>query len=142
MDVIMKNEKEKLLNINKNSKATKRFEPSQKYFTFADLLKLQRYLSDTYTNFDGGFGMFDESSASTELPEDITFGFVIEKERRFDRMLRKERGQEFDELHPFKWNERNCSERIHWLEMIIMLCDVKHIPFRFDPSIIDEIIAT
>ncbi len=135
-----------ILNINKelHGKGYISFNPSQKYFTLQDILKLQEFLNETFTNFNGGFGMFNfDEHIISEKVGDIIFSFSVPFEIRSDqarRVYRTKQDPEFMATMPFVFNYRNCIEQLTWLETIIFLCENLNIPFQYDPSIIDIII--
>lgn len=146
----MKTDKDiNLLEINKelHNKGVEKLIPNQTYFTMADLCKLQDYISNQYTNFNGGFGMSDtRDHAMLDKATDITFSFTTHLELRTDVARRNYRdkiegGTTYSDKYPYEFNARNCVERLSWLETIIMICEDKGIPFKYHPSIIDEIIA-
>ena len=135
-----------ILDIHKelHGKGVERFIPKQIYFTTGDLVKLQNYLDKQYTNFNGGFGLHDDSYHIVgSIANDIKFSFTTHLETRSDcavRAYRDNHDKSYNDKYPYEFNERNCVEYLTWLETIIMLCDSKNIPFRYHPSIIDEII--
>lgn len=137
--------KDELLNININKNANKYFAPLKKYFTYGDLLKLQEYISNMYSNFNGGFGMYSSNMVDTIIDEPIIFSFVIDDEIRNDICIRKNREKndlQYSKKFPFEFNKNYCVEKITWLELILRLCELKNIKFKYDPIIIDEIIKT
>jgi len=134
--------KDKLLNINSTPNEGKMFIPTKKYFTFNDLVKLQRFLSTTFTNFDGGFGMVrDDEYDLSQIAKDISFRFTIPHEKREEVISRKWNTRWGGFYPDFKWSAYNCIETLTWLETIVMLCEDHKIAFRYDPNIIDEIIS-
>lgn len=140
----MAKSKEELLNINTKALNGKilNCNATKVYFTYADILKLQKYIQKTYTNFNGGFGMFSDEAhvLLSAIGTDVGFSFVVETEHRDEAARTSYRKELFDDTNEFVWNAYNCTDKFTWLEMIIILCEDKGIAFRYDPNIIDEII--
>lgn len=138
--------KQDFLNINKKVTTGKQLSPRsmRTYFTYEDILKLQKWISNRYANFNGGFGMFsDEVHVLMSKIDDTTgFSFVVEKEKREEAARTKYRKVLFDDDYPeSEWNVHTCIDKFTWLETIILICEDLGILFRYDPKIIDEIIA-
>jgi len=126
------------INLKLHKKGTERFNTERDYFTLADIIKFQNFLSERFTNFNGGFGLHNAEKYIMESPAplDLCFTFCTDKQLKGDALFKKRNNLDY----PFEFNKMNFVETFSWLEMIIFVCKDLNIEFRYHPDIIDEII--
>lgn len=138
-----------VLEINKevNNRGHLFFDTPNEFFTIGDILKLQNYIANTYVNFDGGFGIYNQSDlnlSSTDDVDTLFFRFTTNKELLKDKARRlyydSKTNNEHSQKYPFVFRENCCIETIHWLAMLIRLCELHNIPFIYSPKTIDSLI--
>jgi len=129
--------KEEILNINKtfHGKGSKFLNVPLVIFTTEDIIKVQEWAYNRYTNFNGGFGIAPgcEYMMKYLIDNKHNFTFISDKQLREDIAS-------YGIKDDYEFNMMNCTEKLNWLEFIIVICQNEGIEFKYNRSIIDEIL--
>ncbi len=135
----MKHTDEEIKDINKTfyGRGIKRLNIPSVIFTMNDINMIQNWASNRYTNFNGGFGIAPGSDYILKYKVDNKneFTFISDKPLRTDIAAYSERPEFIREF-----NQMNCTESLNWVEFLIIICMNEGIEFKYDRSIIDEIL--
>ena len=98
---------------------------------------VQNWASNRYTNFNGGFGIAPGSDYILKYKVDNKneFTFISDKPLRTDVAAYSDRPEFIREF-----NQMSCTESLNWTEFLIIICMNEGIEFKYDRSIIDEIL--
>jgi hypothetical protein len=125
------------INLTFNGRGIKRLNIPPVIFTMNDINKVQMWAGNRYTNFNGGFGIMPGSDYILKYKVDNKneFTFISDKPLRSDVAAYSDRPEMIR-----GFNQMSCTESLNWLEMLIIICLNDGIEFRYDRSIIDEIL--
>lgn len=132
---------EELKDFNKilHGRGIKRLSIPAVIFTIGDINKIQEWASNRYTNWNGGFGIAPGS--------DYILKYIVDNKNEFtfisDKPLRKNiaaYSSNNPEYIKKEFNSMDCVERLNWVELLIIICMNEGIEFKYDRSIIDEIL--
>jgi hypothetical protein len=135
----MKRTDEEIKDINKtfNGRGIKRLDIPSVIFTMGDINRVQNWAANRYTNFNGGFGIAPGS--------DYILKYLVDNKNELtfisDKPLRSDIAA-YGNSPGFvlEFNQKNCTERLNWTEFLIIICMNEGLTFRYDRSIIDEIL--
>ena len=131
---------EEIKDINKtfNKRGIKRLNIPPVIFTMNDINMIQEWVANRYTNFNGGFGIMPGSDYILKYKVDNKneFTFISDKPLRSDVASYSNRSEIIQDF-----NCSNCTESLNWLELLIIICMNEGIEFKYDRSIIDEILS-
>ena len=130
---------EEIKDINKtfHGKGIKRLNIPPVIFTMNDMNKIQNWASNRYTNFNGGFGIAPDC--------DYILKYKVENKNEFtfisDKPLRSDIASYGDRVEMIQdFNQMSCTESLNWTEFLIIICMNEGLEFKYDKSIIDEIL--
>lgn len=130
---------EEIKDINKtfNGRGIKRLSIPPVIFTMDDINKIQIWASKRYTNFNGGFGIMPGA--------DYILKYKVDNKNEFtfisDKPLRSDIASYGDRPEMIRgFNQMSCTESLNWLELLIIICMNEGLTFKYDRSIIDEIL--
>lgn len=135
----MKRTDEEIKDINKtfNGRGIKRLNIPPVIFTIGDINKVQNWAAERYTNFNGGFGVAPGMDYVLKYMVDNKneFTFISDKPLRSDIAAYSNSPRYVQEF-----NQNSCTERLNWTEFLIIICMNEGLEFKYDRSIIDEIL--
>ena len=131
---------EELIDLNKtlHGRGIKRLNIPPVIFTIDDINKVQEWASNRYTNWNGGFGIAPGSDYILKYKVDNKneFTFISDKPLRKD-IAAYSKNPEINQ----KFNSMDCVESLNWVEFLIIICQNEGLEFKYDRSIIDEILS-